>query len=208
MIGFIGKYKGGENGFIQQAYFFDYIMAVNHPKRNDGFGTLRYDKPKTLKEIREMMVYTHTAFDSDEDILSRTYFIDDNSTHYIKEQLEDSGYGSHYILIQPPFDGITKDKTNYAPIEIAVSLLRSGTYPSSLTPLERRFHEQAMASKKGVKKVLRNNDSRGKLTAENKNTIEKRFPGKFIKPTEGGRYRQTKKRKRSRLHRFTILKGR
>jgi len=112
MVRSVGKYTGGENGFPIKDYFFDYIMALNHPFRK-GF-------IKSVEEIKYMLDVTGVKYVSDTDVLSRTYFFDDQ-LHVIKKELENAGYADNYIHIKPGFTGKDKDYTNYEPINDAVT---------------------------------------------------------------------------------------
>ena len=117
----IGKYTGDDK-MPEKDYFFDFIMTRNHP--------FRYKEMKRINDVKDMCMITGVKYDSIEDIMSRTYFFDDQE-HILKQQMEswfDGKYADHYIHIKPGFTGRKNviDETDFNPIESALNNLSGG----------------------------------------------------------------------------------
>jgi len=120
----IGKYSSDDN-MPEKLYFFDYIMTRTHPLRAD----LR-QQTKQFEDIKTIAHKSGISFRSNEDLMSRTFFFDDQP-HVLQKQMAtwfDGVYRDQYIQIIPGFTGIlTKpDVTNYEPIMRALQKNTSG----------------------------------------------------------------------------------
>lgn len=105
--------------------FFDAVMTANHM-----FRTLEDDYPiKHLQDIKILMSAARKPFRTNEDLMSRTYFFDDQE-HVIQHEMEDNfdgKYANHYIKITPGFTGKgEEDLTNYEPIDSAIRSVQRG----------------------------------------------------------------------------------
>lgn len=105
--------------------FFDAVMTANHM-----FRTLEDDYPiKHLQDIKILMSAARKTFTTNEDLMSRTYFFDDQE-HIIQHEMEDNfdgKYADHYIKITPGFTGKgEEDLTNYEPIDSAIRSVQRG----------------------------------------------------------------------------------
>ena len=105
--------------------FFDAVMTANHM-----FRTLEDDYPiKHLQDIKILMSAARKTFTTNEDLMSRTYFFDDQE-HVIQHEMEDNfdgKYADHYIKITPGFTGKgEEDLTNYEPIDSAIRSVQRG----------------------------------------------------------------------------------
>jgi hypothetical protein len=120
----IGQYKKRKVPFVTEDipgtdFFFDYIMTANHPYRRDMI--------KSTHEIEYMMGYLGMSM-SVGDLFSRLYFFDDVANHEIRRELKyysDGKYSNHYIFITPPFRPGYDDRSNYEPIESALTELET-----------------------------------------------------------------------------------
>lgn len=110
----IGKYIA-DDGMLSKPYFFDYIMTRTHP--------LRVDSKYQTKQFEDIKTFAHKSgviFHSNDDLMSRTFFFDDQS-HVLQTQMAtwfDGVYADQYIKITPGYTGSkTKpETTNYEPI--------------------------------------------------------------------------------------------
>ena len=122
-IGNIGIFTGGEEGYPEGVYFFDYIMDYVHSHRNPR-------KTKSLADIKYMADKIGLTYNNDLDLLNRTFFFDDRD-HVIKEEMEENGIPHHYIKITPPYEpdlnSFFTDNTNYKPVYDAI---KEGIYKS------------------------------------------------------------------------------
>ena len=107
-IGSTGAFKGGEQGYPVDNYFFDYIMDYVHSSRN-------YDKTKSIEDVVYMLDKLNISYSSTADIMSRTFFFDDQE-HNMRIDMSVHGFPDHYIKITPPFTIDDNDKTNYYPV--------------------------------------------------------------------------------------------
>ena len=120
----IGKYNS-DDGMVSKPYFFDYIMTRTHP--------LRVDVKKQTKQFEDIKTFAHKSgitFRSNEDLMSRTFFFDDQS-HVLQKQMAtwfDGIYTNQYIQITPGYTGnqTKPDTTNYEPILQAFQKNTSG----------------------------------------------------------------------------------
>lgn len=122
-IGNIGIFTGGEEGYPEGVYFFDYIMDYVHSHRNPR-------KTKSLADIKYMADKIGLTYNNDLDLLNRTFFFDDRD-HVIKTEMEEHGIPHHYIKITPPYEpdlnDYFKDDTNYKSVYDAI---KEGIYKS------------------------------------------------------------------------------
>lgn len=96
--------------------YFDYVMTYNHPMRNE-------DHTKSIEDIKFMM---NAIGKSDENLLNRTFFFDDQE-HVIQQEMIEGGVADHYIQITPEFTGKgEEDETNYEPVYSAIRSIQKG----------------------------------------------------------------------------------
>lgn len=108
--------------------YFDYVMTYKHPTRDEG-------RTKSLKNVEFMM---DTTGKSKENLLSRTFFFDDQE-HVIQEEMIEGGVPDHYIQIIPGFTGNgDEDETNYEPVYSAIRNQSGGKRKNSRTRKVRR----------------------------------------------------------------------
>lgn len=72
---------------------FDYVMIRQHSSRPQSL-----NPPKRIQDVKFMMDNAVVAIPYSDDLASRVYFFDDNTTHEIRKELEPD----HYIEIQGP----------------------------------------------------------------------------------------------------------
>jgi len=115
-IGNIGTFTGGEEGYPEGVYFFDYIMDYVHSHRNPR-------KTKSFADIKYMADKIGITYNNNLDLLNRIFFFDDRD-HVIKTEMEENGIQNHYIKITPPYqpdlDSFFTDNTNYKPVYDAI----------------------------------------------------------------------------------------
>ena len=74
--------------------YFDYVMSYNHKSRIKDFDGYPI---KSLEDVKFMM---KAIGKSDENLLERTFFFDDQE-HVIQQEMIDGGVADHYIQITP-----------------------------------------------------------------------------------------------------------
>ena len=119
----IGKYNSDDDMPVKP-YFFDYIMSRTHPLRAD----IKY-QTKQFEDIKTMAHKSEVKFYSNNDLMSRTFFFDDQP-HILQKQMAlwfNGLYKDQYIQIKPEYTGNTTkpDVTNYEPILHSLALQKN-----------------------------------------------------------------------------------
>ena len=114
ITGSTGKYISDDDMPVKP-YFFDYIMSRTHPLRAD-----MKQQTKQFEDIKTMANKTGIQFQSNQDLMSRTLFFDDQP-HVLQQEMATwfgGIYKDQYIQIRPGFTGknTEPDTTNYEPI--------------------------------------------------------------------------------------------
>ena len=111
--------------------YFDYVMSYNHKSRIKDFDGYPI---KSLEDVKFMM---KAIGKSDENLLERTFFFDDQE-HVIQQEMIDGGVADHYIQITPEFTGKEEDETNYESVLSALEFFRGGKRKNRKTRKVRR----------------------------------------------------------------------
>jgi len=121
--------------------FFDAVMTANHM-----FRTLEDDYPiKHLQDIKILMSAARKPFRTNEDLMSRTYFFDDQE-HVIQHEMEDNfdgKYANHYIKITPGFTGKEDDITDYTAINSAIRNIQRGGKRKNRRTMSRKIRRSS-----------------------------------------------------------------
>jgi hypothetical protein len=93
------KVKGMSDKQIKNKFMFDDIMTRNNKERNPAGTKSMYDIEIMIDRINRRLLPGQKSL-SNENLLERTYFFDDNPTHVIKVELEKAGRPGQYYLIK------------------------------------------------------------------------------------------------------------